>query len=256
MARQLVTYLLLVTSLLFLSSCGVVLKDPLSILGMEHRSSKTETFTRAEAIDELETVARLIDRVHADPYRYHSRDIVDAERRRLIETMPASLTRNELCLRLARLVATLDDGHTGLNCHVLVGQQWERDAKASPPETQKVRMFQPVIRLDEQSHLIVQWPNYAPDLRMGDRLLRVNGRDADGLLAEWARETSHDTEAGRLADVARRFRWHLELHGIRAPYQLTVAAPGGPNRDVTVQGDPVNYLWQQRPTPASATPPA
>src|SRR5262245_60192014 len=131
MSRRLSTYLLLFTSYFLLPSCAVVLKDPVSILGMEHRPSKTATFTRAEAIDELETVARLIDRVHSDPYRYQSRDIFDAERRRLIETMPASLTRTELCLRLARLVATLDDGHSGLNCQVLVGQQWEKDAKAS-----------------------------------------------------------------------------------------------------------------------------
>jgi hypothetical protein len=106
------------------------------------------------------------------------------------------------------------------------------------------------MRLDDKNHLIVRWPNYAPGIEAGDRLLRVNGQDADTLLATWAREMSYDTEAGRLAVVARRFRAQLELHGIKAPYQVTVAAPGGPNRDVTLQGEPVNYVWQERPAPA------
>ena len=231
-------------------ACSVVFKDPLSMMAGEHRASKTATFSRAEAIQELDSLARLIDRVHADPYRYHSRDIVDAERRRLIDTMPASLAQTELCLRLSTLLATLDDGHSSMSCYMLVYQEWERAAKASSPETQTVRMFQPAMRLDDQNHLIVRWPAYAPGIEPGDRLLRINGRDADALLAAWAREISHDTEAGRLAQVARRFRFQLELHGIKAPYQVIVAAPGGPNRDVTVQGDPVNYLWEERPAPA------
>jgi peptidase S41-like protein len=219
-------------------------------MGGEHRALPVVTFSRAEAIEELNELNRLIDRAHADPYRFRSRDIVDAERRRLIDTMPATLSQAELCLRLSRLLATIDDGHSGISCESLVRQEWQGAAKASPPKTQKVRMFQPAVRLDDQNHLIVRWPDYAPGIQPGDRLLRVNGQDADALLAAWARETSHDTEAGRLAQVARRFRYQLELHGIRAPYQLTVAAPGGPNREVTVQGEPVNYLWQERPAPA------
>jgi hypothetical protein len=230
--------------------CSLVIKDPLAVLAAEHRGSRAVTFSRAEAIEELDTLARMLDRVHPDPYRFHSRDIVDAERRRLIETMPASLSQIELCLRLSRLLATIDDGHTSMSCDTLVRQEWQEAAKASPPETQTVRMFQPAMRLDGQNHLIVRWPNYTPGIETGDRLLRVNGQDADALLAAWARETSHDTEAGRLAVVARRFRSQLALHGVNAPYQVTVAAPGGPNREVTLQGEPVNYVWQERPAPA------
>jgi hypothetical protein len=232
------------------AGCSLVLKDPLSVLGGEHSASRAVRFSRAEATEELNTLAGLLDRVHADPYWFQSRDIVDTERRRLIDAMPASLSQAELCLRLSTLLATLDDGHSSMFCDTLVRQEWQKAAKASPPETQTVRMFQPFMRLDDQNHLIVQWPNYAPGIEPGDRLLRVNGHDADALLATWARETSHDTEAGRLAVVARRFRAQLELHDIRAPYQVTVVAPGGPNRDVTIQGDPVNYLWQERPAPA------
>ena len=252
--QTLATYFLLLT-FNFSLGCSLILKDPIATLGREHRESRTATFTRTQAIEELDALARMIDRVHADPYRFHSRDVVDAERRRLSDTMPASLTRTELCLRLSRLLATLDDGHTSMSCETLIRQEWEKAAKAAPPETQTVRMFPPFMRLDDQSHLIVQWPNYAAGIESGDRLLRINGQDVDVLLATWARELSHDTDAGRLARVARIFRVQLALHGIGAPYQVTVAAPGGPGREVTVQGEPVNYNWQQRPNPNPAPPP-
>lgn len=236
--------------------CSLVLKDPVAALGIGHQDSGTTTFSRAEAIEDLDALARLLDRVHADPYRFHSRDIVDAERRRLIDSMPASITRTELCLRLNRLLATLDDGHSSMRCEVLILREWQQAAKASPPETQQIRMFPPAMRLDDQGHLIVRWPNDAPGIELGDRMFRVNGQDADALLATWAREQSHDTEAGRLAVVARWFRVLMELHGISAPYRVTVAAPGAATRDVTIQGEPVNYLFQERPAPAPLIPPS
>lgn len=247
--QHLATYLLLATCYLSLSACSLVIKDPIATLGMEHSASATAAFSRAEAIEDLDALARLIDRVHPAPYRFQSRDIVDAERKRLAGTMPESITRIELCLRLSRLLAAMDDGHSGMSCENLIRQEWQKAAKASPPATQSVRMFSPAMRLDDQQHLIVRWPDYVPGLQQGDRLLRVNGHDADTLLATWARETSHDTEAGRLAHVARSFRLQLALHGITAPYRVTVAAPGGANREVTIQGEPVNYLWEARPTP-------
>ena len=91
--------------------CSLVVKDPIEVLGRGHDPG-APTFSRVDAIAELDALAGLIDRVHPDPYRFHPRAIVDAERRRLSETMPASLTRIELCLRLNRLIATMDDGHT------------------------------------------------------------------------------------------------------------------------------------------------
>jgi hypothetical protein len=251
--RPLLRTLVILIAPIGISGCSLVIKDPISVLGRGHASGAA-TFSRAEAITELDTLARLIDRVHPDPYRFHPRAIVDAERRQLIETMPASLTRIELCLRLSRLVATIDDGHTGISCESLVMQEWERAAKGSPPETQAVRVFAPFMRLDDQRHLIVQWPN-VPGVASGDRLLTVNGQDADRLLAAWARELSHDTDAGRFAQVARNFRLQLAMHGISAPYRLTVAAPGAPSREVILQGEPVNYVFQPPPPPASAPAP-
>jgi hypothetical protein len=115
-------------------------------------------------------------------------------------------------------------------------------------------MFPPYLRLDDHDHLIVGGPHDAPGVETGDRLLQVNGQDADALLTEWAREVSHDTDGGRRDFIARTFRQQLGLHGIEAPFRVTVAAPGGASRDVVIKGEPVNYLFGDWPAPATATP--
>ena len=214
------------------------------------------TLSRTRAVADLEDLFYKVERVHPDPYRFESREVVDAERQRLIDTMPAQLTTIELCLRLSRLLATLNDGHTSITCSRLVSAEWRRAAMTSPPDTQRVRVFPPYMLLDDQQHLVVEWPMFVPGLESGDRLLRLNGQDAAALLAAWSRDESHDTEFGRRTAVARTFRVQLALRGIEAPYRLEVAGPGGAPREVVVQGEPVNYQFSEwpRPSPAAATP--
>src|SRR5215831_15517510 len=230
------------------TGCSLVVRDP-SAMFDQSSVSTSGTISRADALDDLDVLMRTLEHVHPDPYRFRTRETVDDVRRRLIAGMPPSLGRYDLCLRLSELLASLDDGHTSMRCDRLVFDDWQRATKAFPPQTQTLRMFSPYLRLDDQQHLIVGWPNDAPGIEPGDRLLRVNGHDVDELLTRWTREWSHDTAAGRMAALASGFRVKLALHGIDAPYHVTVAAPGGPSRDVTIPGEPVNYLWQERPKP-------
>jgi len=234
-------------------ACSMVIRDPFAPLG-NAKVPASALLSRAEALEDLDALMRLLDHVHPDPYRFRARDFVGDTHRQLAETMPASLTRIELCLHLSRLLAAIDDGHTSMSCNALLLREWKQAADAFPPEAQRLRMFPLVMRLDEQQHLIVWWPNIAPEIERGDRLLRLNGHDADALLAGWAPEWSHDTDAGRMAEIAGGFRLQLAVHSINPPYHLTVAAPGGASRDVIVEGEPVNYIWQPRPTPAPAAP--
>jgi hypothetical protein len=226
-------------------ACSLVIKEPFSL--MTAGSVSSGTLSRTQALEDLDSLIRLLENVHPDPYRFVSRDRVQAERQHQIDTVPASLSKAELCTRLSAVAAIINDGHTEVLCHALVIQEWERAAKASPSATQTLRMFPPYMRLDDRQRLIIGWPNDAPGLERGDRLVRVNGHDATALLATFAREVSHDTEAGHMAKAARWFRMHLALHGIDAPYQVTVARAGVPNREVTIRGEPVNYWFDGRP---------
>jgi hypothetical protein len=233
-------------------ACSLVIRDPFAALG--NTSSRAATFTRTQAIADLEAAFRALERAHPAPYRFHPREVVVAERTRLIDSMPESLSTSDLCLRVSRLLATLDDGHTRVRCEQLIGEEWRRAAYAAPPATQPLRVFPPYMILDDQQHLIVQWPMFVPGLESGDRLLRINGHDADTLLTAWARETSHDTEAGRRAHVTRSFRTQLALHGIGAPFRVEIADASGSVRALVIQGDPVNYQFSAWPRPAPDAP--
>jgi len=236
------------------AACSVILKDPFAAFGRVNANGG-ERLSREAALEDLDYLTGLLTRAHADPYRFHPRAAVEAERRRVADTMPASLTTSELCVRLSGVLAVLEDAHTGLACESVVMSDWRHAADAAPAETQSVLRFAPFIRLDDEQHVIVSWHNGAPGLDPGDRILRINGQDADALLAVWASLVSHDTAAARRAMVARRFRVYMALHGIAAPYRLTVAPPnGGPSRDVTIQGDPVNHQFEDTP-PAPVRPP-
>ena len=236
------------------AACSLVLKDPFVAFGSV-TAKGGDRLSREAALEDLDYLIRLLNRAHADPYRFRPREAVEAERRRVAETMPASLTTSELCVRLSGVLAVLEDAHTELACEGVVIGDWRDAAAAAPAETQRVLRFAPFIRLDDAQHVIVSWHNGAPGLDPGDRILRINDQDADALLTTWAAAVSHDTAAARRAMVARRFRANMALHGIEAPYRLTVAPPGGgPGRDVTIQGDPVNHQFEDTP-PAPVRPP-
>jgi hypothetical protein len=234
------------------AACSVVAKNPSAIF-QNVETGPGQILSREVALEDLEFLIRLVERVHPDPYRFHPREALETERRRVAERMPESLAKTDLCLRLSRVLAVLDDGHTRIPCINLIRSEWERASRTAPPETQRVLVFAPYIRLDDQQQLTVGWHNGVSGIDPGDRILRVNGQDAAALLAAWAPEISYDTDAGRRAQVAMRFRLYLALHGIDAPYRLTVAPPGGPARDVTIEGVAVNYQFQSGP-PAPARP--
>src|SRR5688572_6886947 len=91
------------------------------------------------------------------------------------------------------------------------------------------------------------FPRTEPVCFRGKNIMRLPASDADALLAAWAREESHDTEFGRRTAVARTFRTQLALRGIEPPYRVDVAGPGGKARELVIQGEPVNYQFNEWP---------
>jgi hypothetical protein len=77
------------------AGCGVIVKDLSAALGNVHAGAG-DVLTRDAALEDLELLVRLVERVHPDPYRFHPREALEAERRRVAESMPASLTKRDL----------------------------------------------------------------------------------------------------------------------------------------------------------------
>src|SRR6185436_13331045 len=114
-------------------ACSLVIKDPYAPLG-NAKVPASAMLSRAEALEDLDALMQLLEHVHPDPYRFRTRDLVNDTHRQLAETMPASLTRIELCLHLSRLLAAIDDGHTSMACNALFLREWKQAADSFPPE--------------------------------------------------------------------------------------------------------------------------
>jgi len=139
------------------------------------------------------------------------------------------MSRSEWWARLAPLMASLGDGHT------LISNPFDEEAEA----LNGVLVFPADVKLDEDRHFIIAAVHgNRTSIERGDRILSVNGRDADSLLSEWTRERSGDSLAGRMADVADRFKTLLLIHSMPSPYTVKVASARGGEREVTLQGIP------------------
>ena len=189
--------------------------------------------SRADAIADLDALFRTIENIHPNPYWSRSRESVESDRRRLLETLPDAMTREEWWMRLSPLVASLDDGHTLIN---------PPERRSEPGEALEIaRQFPPrSVGLDDAGHVLVTVTTLATDgLQRGDRILTINGRSMDLLVADWIRETSGDSEAFRAALTMARFHLLLAVHSILPPYALMVAGADGRERSVSFAGTPV-----------------
>jgi len=139
------------------------------------------------------------------------------------------MSRAEWWTRLAPFIASLGDGHT------LISNPLEEEAEA----LNGMSVFPADVKLDDNRHFIIAVVHgNQTGIERGDRILSVNGRDADSLLSEWTRERSGDSLAGRMTDVADRFKTFLLIHSLQPPYTLRVASAEGIDREVTLQGIP------------------
>lgn len=206
--------------------------------------------SRADALADIEALFRTIENVHPNPYDIVSREAVQAERKRVEAALPDPVTWQELWFRISPLVASLGDGHTRLNYpgDFVLEQSWVTARETSGGDknelprqagTSVVKVFPPyILGLDDQQHLVVTSEG-STGLRRGDRLLSINGRNADALLAEWVHRTSGDSQSRRAIVVADDFHRLLLVHSMNPPYTVAVADADGRERTVAVDGVPL-----------------
>lgn len=193
-------------------------RTPPSVIG--------SNLSRADAIADLDTLMHTLEDVHPNLYAVRSREATAAERSRLVAELPESLSRADWWLRLSPFVAGFGDGHTNIG---MPGEELVRDPA--------VLIFPAALALDEERHVIVNL-SFDPDggLKRGDRILRINGQDADAFLQSWTSEISGESDWYREVTVADLYREMLQIHGIGAPYQVRVSGLDGAERDATLAG--------------------
>ena len=208
--------------------------------------------SRTDAIADLGALFDAIERIHPAPYANRSRELVAADGRQLGETLPETMTRAEWWTRVARIVATLADGHTEVPPPIgfLDGIAALYRSGARPANTTRVlemiHQFPPGSVAAHDGHLIVTSPTLADGFHRGDRLLSINGTNADQLLVDWTRETSGDSEANQIASVEVRLTDLLAAHGIVSPYRVTIASGDGSERTGVADGPTMQSLIDAR----------
>ena len=175
---------------------------------------------------DVDTMMRTLEDVHPDLYAERSRESVAVSRERLLAGLPLSMTRGELWLRLAPLVASFGDGHTSV---YLPGEEVARMQAAG------ALVFPPSVVQDNGGHLVVSAP-LGQDVEAGNRIVSVNDLDADSLVRAWTNEVSGESERYRVAGVTSAFRNFLLVHSIRAPYSLEIERVGGARRRAVLAG--------------------
>src|SRR5262249_43002751 len=136
------------------------------------------TLTRGDAVADIDTLMRTLEDVHPDLYAERPRDSVAAARQRIVASLPPSMTRADLWLRLAPILASLGDGHTNI---AMPSDEFPRGALVFPPS----------VVQDDAGHLVVvaAFSQGAP-IQRGDRIVSLNGKDADSLVRAWTAEVS------------------------------------------------------------------
>jgi hypothetical protein len=184
--------------------------------------------TRADAIADFDAMMKMFVDVHPDLYAIWSRDSAEAAQRRIIAALPESMNRIEWWKRLAPFVASFGDGHTSIQPP---GDELRAARSAG------TLLFPPSVVIDDEHRLIVSAP-FAPNIGVsrGDRIVRVNGRDADSLIVAWTARISGESPVYRATTAADGFRDNLEMDGITAPYRVRIESANGATREVDVAG--------------------
>jgi hypothetical protein len=174
--------------------------------------------TPAELVSDEGYLFSVLEEVHPDLYARVPKAEMDAARRAWRQSLLVPQTRLEAWLGLAPLVAMLGDGHTQL-----------------APPTEEFQAFRargglafPLrVGFDPLDALRIERV-YGPvdGLAPGDRLLRINGLDADSLARILLDRMSGESTAFRRFQLAKLFRGLVWMVGIQPPFLLEAEASG------------------------------
>jgi C-terminal processing protease CtpA/Prc len=140
------------------------------------------------------------------------------------------MTQREAWLLFARLNPTLRDGHSGV-------QMPNRTELVQAHLDAGGRLFPFPVHLDADGRLRVRDAGGVHGIARGDRIVTVNGRSADDVVAELLAVTGGDTLAFRRELVARRFQIYYWLrYGDTQDYAVTIEPRDGCPREVALPG--------------------
>jgi len=176
-------------------------------------------YTPAELVADEGVLFSVLEEVHPDLYATATKAVMDSVRQAWRQSLQEPQTRIEAWWGMAPLVALLGDGHTGLD---VPADEFKAARQGG------VLAFPLRLGLDMCGAVRVERVyGGVSDIAPGDRLLRINGLDADSLTQAFQERMSGESVAFRRFKVAKLFRGLLWMADIQPPYRLDVEPAGG-----------------------------
>jgi len=172
--------------------------------------SLTEEISTEAFKSDLKYLITTLEEVHPDLYASISQGIIEQHRKRIEQSLTDSLTRIEFFKLISPLVARFEDGHTGVSIPSKEFIAFRDSGGVAFPFT---------VYYEADAGLMVQ-VSYTDNISSGDRILEINGTQADSLLSVFSSLMSGKRKAFRDNRAARNFRLLLWLHKIDAPYTI------------------------------------
>lgn len=170
---------------------------------------------------DLRLAVETIERSHPDLAHSVSRDDLEGAYRRIERDLTRPMTRTEAWSAFAQLNPVLADGHLFIGL-----PDWRRETARALAEGAALFPFE--VGIDAQGALrVVSALGGAPTPYAGQRILRINGRDADDVTRELATRTHGDTPAFRSALLAQRWwLFYAKVYDTPLAFELDLAEAG------------------------------
>ena len=160
----------------------------------------------AQMRQELDFLEKKLKDVHPEPFHYLTEVEFNNRLSGLRNKLPESMTREKWYLELARLIASLHDGHTA----VFYPDEFRREYFQQGGKIMPFRIF-----LQDDFSVQIQ-DNFTTDSLLDSaRLLEINGKPVDTLISEMRKLTFGESDVFRNAQVSRyfgRMYWFLFGH--------------------------------------------
>ncbi|MBI3792999.1 MAG: hypothetical protein HY275_19260 [Gemmatimonadetes bacterium] len=186
-------------------------------------SIAARVLSRAEAIEDLDTLVAIVREVHPDPGPQ-----LGALRDSLARAWPESVTRAAAWRDLSRVLATMGDGHTSL---------WLANDEVQAGLSRGLRAFPLGVTRTEAGVVVVAVLGAdSARVAVGERLLRVGDQPVEAVVHTLGEAAPAELEAFRDRVVLGSFGPRLWLEGVRPPLDVTVAGADGRERAVRLAG--------------------
>jgi len=186
----------------------------------------SETFAPTALHADIRTLIDRFETVHPNLDRTSSRRELQRRADSLIAAINAPMTRRAFYVALARLAASVGDGHTRVDFPADAFAYEARGGAVTFPATVQPR---------NEGLFVDRSCGRSPDLQPGSRIRAINGRDAAELFGEIQRVVS-GSDRYRQAAAGDRFPYLLWAHDIDAPFRITLTTPDGTTRTTKIQG--------------------